>query len=663
MRILTLLTVVLATAMPAAQPGNAQETTVHGQIVSTDDPPVGIARVRISLGGAGVKTASFVLSDERGQFQLTAPRTASLTFAKNGYLPLTVSVSAAARTPAGSLTVTLARTGVVAGRIVDSEGQPVIGGGVRMWRSDGSPGTSGRSVVTAFSNDLGEFRMGALTAGKYEISSYLDFDEQERLRMSDEMRDLARTGVATRTLGEAQALSGIMPVDVVAGGETQVTLHQSTKRPDSTFDSHGSLSGTVVDEFGDPMERVRVRAWRRSATTATPARQTGAAATTDDRGQFRLFHLPPGQYVVEAVGTNPQTSGTPPGPVYYPGTNIIGLASLVSLEGGQAVSNLTILYLPSPLPAVQGVALNASGQPLQGIVGLMPTTSLNGVRPGARTTQPNADGTFSFNNVAPGEYVVRATSLRADDPRSQLVMMPSEFGLQRIVVNDTNVGPVRLVTAPTAKLTGRVELEGSPSPPPSPSDFAVRATSADPERTPDRSLPLVTSMGAFNTDWTFEIRGLTGLTTLRLTQAPIGWWLKAIRTPITQSPHEAFDVSADTSIVLVLSNQSARVLGQVVQNVEAPASPTLILFSTDEREWHAGSPYVRTTRANSQRAFTLNTIPPGEYYIAAVADPEIVLEDDDMTTILNALARVAKRIKLAAGDQQRLELRPILFQH
>ena len=661
MRTLTFWIVVLAAAvLQAAQSGTTQETTVRGQIVSADEPPAGIARVRITLGGAGVRTPTFVLSDERGQFQLTAPRTASLTFAKAGFLPVTVSVSAAARTPNSSLTVTLARAGVVSGRILDNEGQPVIGGGVRIWRSDSSPGTGGRSVMTIFSNDLGEFRIGRLTAGKYEISSYHDFDEQERLRMNDEMRDLVRVGVATRVLGEAQALSGIMPVDVAAGEETQITLRQTTKRPNSTFDSHGSLSGTIVDESGDPVEGVRVRAWRRSINPATPSRQTGAAATTDDRGQFRLFHLPPGQYVVEAISTTQQPSGTATGPVYYPGTNIIGLASLVPLEGGQSVGNLTILYFPSPLPGVHGVALNSAAQPLQGIVGLMATTSLNGVRIGART-QPTSDGTFSFDNVPPGEYVVRATSLRADDPRSQVIMMPSEFGLQRIVVSEMNVGPVRVVTAPTAKIAGRIEFEGSPSPAPTPADFAIRATSADPERTPDRSLPFATLTGSLNSDWTFEIRGLTGLTSIRLAQAPIGWWLKAIRTPATQSPNEPLNVITDASIVLVMSNQSGRVVGRVIENAEAPRPPTVILFSTDEREWRAGSPYVRTARTSEQRAFALNTVAPGEYYLAAVADPELVLEDDEMTTVLDALARVARRVKLNDRDEQRYELPPVLL--
>jgi hypothetical protein len=46
MRMLTFpLLILAATLLQAGQSGTAQETTVRGQIVSTDNPPAGIARV------------------------------------------------------------------------------------------------------------------------------------------------------------------------------------------------------------------------------------------------------------------------------------------------------------------------------------------------------------------------------------------------------------------------------------------------------------------------------------------------------------------------------------------------------------------------------------------------------------------------------------------
>jgi hypothetical protein len=149
------------------------------------------------------------------------------------------------------------------------------------------------------------------------------------------------------------------------------------------------------------------------------------------------------------------------------------------------------------------------------------------------------------------------------------------------------------------------------------------------------------------------------MTRLRLQEAPTGWWLKAIRAPVTQSPSEPVNASTDIGVVLVVSNQSARVEAQVVENSDAPSNLTFVLFSTNEREWSLGSPYLRIARANGQRALALSMVPPGEYYIAAVAEPEMMLDNDEMTTVLSALRRVATRITLHAGDQQRHELRPM----
>ena len=259
--------------------------------------------------------------------------------------------------------------------------------------------------------------------------------------------------------------------------------------------------------------------------------------------------------------------------MYYPGTGLVGQASFVSVDAGQTVSNVTIDYAPSPLVSLHGVVVNAAGMPMQGVVGLLATGCGNGVRLAARTTQSAADGSFAFSSVAPGEYVVRATGLRAVTSRSSLMtvtmMMPAEFGLQRVFVNDVNVGPLRLTTSPTAKLLGRIEFEGAR--PSTAADFGFRATSSDPERTTDSALPLLTSMGSSNNDWTFEITGLIGMTVLDMNRAPAGWWLKAIRTPVTLSEGEPFDVSSDAEVVVVLSNSSARVTGRVVGSCRAHA--------------------------------------------------------------------------------------------
>ena len=64
----------------------------------------------------------------------------------------------------------------------------------------------------------------------------------------------------------------------------------------------GVISGVVVDEVGDPIFGVPVRVWRyvnRNGTRELTA--TSNSDTTDDRGQYRVSGLVPGEYVVCAA--------------------------------------------------------------------------------------------------------------------------------------------------------------------------------------------------------------------------------------------------------------------------------------------------------------------------------------------------------------------------
>lgn len=72
------------------------------------------------------------------------------------------------------------------------------------------------------------------------------------------------------------------------------------------------ISGRVVNEFGDPAAKINVRALSTKAVVE---------ARTNDLGEYRLFGLPPGSYVIRAERfTGPAIQGTtyvvptPPGP-------------------------------------------------------------------------------------------------------------------------------------------------------------------------------------------------------------------------------------------------------------------------------------------------------------------------------------------------------------
>jgi Carboxypeptidase regulatory-like domain len=64
----------------------------------------------------------------------------------------------------------------------------------------------------------------------------------------------------------------------------------------------GTLSGTVTDEAGEPVVGLEVRAYRRGIASGRRQFSASVLGSTDDRGEYRISNLMPGEYVVAAVG-------------------------------------------------------------------------------------------------------------------------------------------------------------------------------------------------------------------------------------------------------------------------------------------------------------------------------------------------------------------------
>src|SRR5215510_1654707 len=103
--------------------------------------------------------------------------------------------------------------------------------------------------------------------------------------------------------------------------------------------STGVITGRVVDENGQPAVGFRVQAVIRRKKWNGPYYETavGRPDEADDRGEFRLHSLPPGQYAVAVSMPQPPPGSGPPqvvkGPEYLrtfnPGTT--------SLENAQPI--------------------------------------------------------------------------------------------------------------------------------------------------------------------------------------------------------------------------------------------------------------------------------------------------------------------------------------
>jgi len=138
----------------------------------------------------------------------------------------------------------------------------------------GSELRGGRSTVT---DEEGRFTFVALPAGRFTVTA-------------------SKNGYVSTAYGAKQAGRPGTPIQVVDG--------QKLERRDISMPRGSVVTGIVVDEYGEPAPGTQVRVLRFVMRTGERTLQQAGQDTTDDRGMYRVYGLPPGEYIVSAMPRN-----------------------------------------------------------------------------------------------------------------------------------------------------------------------------------------------------------------------------------------------------------------------------------------------------------------------------------------------------------------------
>ena len=185
-----------------------------------------------------------------------------------------VPTSAGAQSP-GTTAPPPKASATVSGVVIDAQTQaPVRNAAVRINPSESASG--GRIAV---SDAQGRFEIAGLIGGSYVLAAA--------------RADYLPPALGQRRLGSADAILEL------AEGETRTGVIVPMERG-------GVITGRVVDDYGDPVPGIQVFALQpRPADADSSVRPVTFPATTDDRGVFRLFMLPPGPYTCSRARTLP----------------------------------------------------------------------------------------------------------------------------------------------------------------------------------------------------------------------------------------------------------------------------------------------------------------------------------------------------------------------
>jgi hypothetical protein len=586
--------------------------------------------------------------------------------------------------PPASLLAQTAGTGVITGVITASDtGRPLRRTRVMLTNSE-----TNANLGTAVTDVEGRFTFDKLPAAPLTLKA-------------------SKAGYLDAIYGQKKSGSGR------AGTSIQLADAQKIENLQLQLSRGGVISGIVVDEVGDPVFGVPVRVMRyvmRNGTRELTA--VGKSGESDDRGQYRVSGLVPGEYVVCAVpldelvfaaaqyesllarmndiraanaarGTvDPNLrdlssfGAAPADPkdayvrMCVPGTTRMTEATSVTLDVGEERPGQNIQLQLLPIARVSGTVSWGGGKmPIASASGgTTADTQVQLVDPSVpdsagamRVIHVKADGVFSFNNVPPGQYRLEAhADVPMADPapvqpgqRPPPPVMTPLWASEEIVVSGQSIANANLAMAHGMTVSGRVQAEG--------------ATPIDLSRLSVTALPAGPMYGEFSippakveSDGRFTITGVVpGRYRIGLARGAAGAVIKSAVFSGADTLDFPMEVKPGVDVVgglLTAVPRFAEISGVLQDAANKPVPGfTVIAFPLDPRYWTPASRRIQAGRPATDGRFTLRNLPAGEYRLVAVTDVETGEWFDP--AFLKTLMGGATAVTLTEGERKEQPLR------
>lgn len=427
----------------------------------------------------------------------------------------------------------------------------------------------------------------------------------------------------------------------------------------------GSIAGRIKDANGAPMAKVQVFALRYAYQGGRRSLTPVKAVLTDDLGEYRLYWLPPQQYVViaapmqgelgdyfiSAAGADytisnyikPPTGkpilssdSDPATPFYFPGVTDAQAASAVNVAPGADVRGIDITMKAPRMLRIRGTVPSLAGQrgqagPRGGGVPAGPPPEVrlgpkdapfsDSFGASVRSAVDPVTGSFEIKGVAPGAYT--------------LMMQGAGFAMLNVDVF-SDVDNVTLTLSPGVNLPIRVTLEGDVAGTERP-ELARLRVELIPAGAPRGQAAMPAPQ---QPPGNFIIRGVPPVVRIRIgvTQMPPEAYVKSIRLGPIDVLQDGLqlDRAPDGPVEVVLGLRGGSVAGTAVNARQDPLSNvTLALVPNAPRRGRFDLYKQATTDASGQ--FRLTGVAPGDYRVIAWEDvpANAWLDTDFMKTYEN----------------------------
>ena len=405
----------------------------------------------------------------------------------------------------------------------------------------------------------------------------------------------------------------------------------------------GVVSGRGIDEAGEPLANVWVSALRRPTEEEREDWSKGqkqhqfvkaSGARTDDRGEYRIFGLKPGDYYLKAsespdldqVGDIDGSDNyfllrqivTEYAPLYYPGVLQISDARAIPLRAGEEVRADFEMRRVKTVE-VAGRVIGADGKPATHaylLLGVPGVGDLGGDLEGSTDSK----GEFLIKHVSPGSYIL--TAVQNDENRH-------EFTRQKLEVAESDLKSVILSFGRGTDIRGQIISQGSN---PAIDRLGLGLESQDEDES-------ISGAAQAKKDGTFLLADVPdGSYAVDVWDLEKGWFIKAIHYGSIDVLEKGLQVehgSSSGTLEVVISSAGAEMEGTVNDQDGKPIVAAQVRMRP-EPETSFNRTRAHTTGTDQNGHFSFSSLAAGKYKVWARSPstfPEAPVANSESQTV------------------------------
>ncbi len=460
----------------------------------------------------------------------------------------------------------------------------------------------------------------------------------------------------------------------------------------------GAISGRLYDREGEPAANVPVQAIKSTYQNGGRVLTSVQTTQTNDMGEYRLFYLPPGRYLVGAAPENrtamgytdervtaggtasaanpsaltqapppaptgasaspappmlpgrfmegvptPSTPGPRITPIYFPSSSDPKTATPIEVRAGETFQGADMIITRVDLHHIRGkVQSAASREAFQ----RMTVSLISGIAQpnggAVRSTSVQPDGSFEIPSVFPGSYSLLASG---NDSTGRLI------GRVSVDVFATDVQNVSIAVSKGLSLSGRIrsdEMETSSR------IFGVVLVPT----TEDRSIQNLLNLTSNVTNGTFTIDAVPpgNYQAWIAYSSPIPIYVKSVRLGSSDVRSGfRFETQSNVSLEIAVGSNGGVVDGVILNSKGQPVRSATVVLVPDASLRQRSSSF-KTTTTDTTGAFRINGIGPGDYKVfsweavetGAWEDPEFLRSFEVRGQSLTILEGTRQTVQLTA---------------